>query len=68
MQVVLATCGTGAHVGLSACSTCVVGMWYYVCALCSHGIMTYVFIVLHSRHTFVLYCTPGVGVCVVCQA
>ena len=48
---------------LSFC--CVVGMWYYVSALCSHDIMTYAFIVLHSRHVFVLCCTSGIGVWVV---
>ena len=68
MQVVLCTCGTGVHVGLSACCTCcVVGMRYYVCALCSHGIVTYAFIVLCYIYVFLLYCTPDVGVCVVCK-
>ena len=66
VQVVLSTCGIGGCVGLSACCTCyVVGMWYYVCALCSHGIMIYAFIMLRSRHIFVLCCTSGVGACIV---
>jgi len=65
VQVVIGTCHTGVRVGFSACHTwCVSGMQYYVCALCSHGIVTYAFIVLHSRHIFVLCCTLGVGVCI----
>ena len=58
--VVLCTCctyGTSVHVVLCACCTCcVAGMWYYVCALCSHGIMTCVFIVLYSVYIYVLCC------------
>lgn len=44
VQVVLCTCciyGIGARVVMCACGICcVVGLWYYICALCSHGIMT----------------------------
>jgi len=65
--VVLCTCGIGVHVGLSAfCTCCVMGMWYYVFALCSHGIVTYAFIMMDSIYVFVLCCTPSVGVCVIC--
>jgi len=50
VPMVLCTCckyGTGAHVVLCACHTCCVeGMWYYVCASCSHGIAACVLIVL----------------------
>ena len=60
------------------CTGGVVYMWYYVhvihvalcacgtvlCVLCSHCIMTCVFIVLYSIYVYVLCCTPGVGVCV----
>jgi len=57
VQVVLCTCctyDTTTHVVLCACHTCCVeGMWYYVCALCSHGIMTYAFIMLNSIYIFV---------------
>jgi len=71
VQVVLFACctyGTGVHVVLCTCHTCcVTGMRYYVCALHSHGIMTYVFIVLYFVYVFVLCCELGVGVCVVCQ-
>ena len=51
VQVVLCTCctyGTGVHVVLCACNRChALHMLYYVCALCSRGIMTCVFIVLY---------------------
>jgi len=43
VHVVLCTCytfGTGIHVVLCACHTCcVVAIWYYVCPLCSRGIV-----------------------------
>ena len=56
--MVLCTCcryGTGVNVVLCKCHTCgVAGMWYYVCALCSRGIMTCVFIVLHFVYVYVL--------------
>jgi len=77
----LCTCctyGIGVHVLLCACHTCcVVGMQYDVCALCSHGIVTCVFIVLYFVYMYefcytldvgvciVLWCTPDVGVCIV---
>lgn len=42
------TCGSGVHVVLCACRThCIVYMQYYICALCSCGIMTCVFVVLY---------------------
>lgn len=60
VQVVLCTCckyGTGLHVVLCACRTCcVVGMQYYVCALCSHGIVTGSFVMLYVVHVYVLCC------------
>jgi len=67
--VVLCTCctySTGVHVVLCAYHTCcVVGMRYYVCALCSCGIVTCVFVVLYSVYVYVLCFTLGVGVCIV---
>ena len=67
VYVVLCTCytyGTSVHVVLCACHTyCVVGIQYYVCALCIHGIMTCVFIVLYFVYVYLLCRTPGVGVC-----
>ena len=82
--MVLCTCytyGTGVHVVLCACPICcVVGMWYYICALFIRGIMTCVFIVMYYVYVcvlcsrldvgvcIVLCCTPGVGVCVVLYA
>lgn len=55
VQMVLCTyCthGIGLHVVLYSCHiSCIAGMWYYVCALCSCGIVTCVLIVLY----FVLY-------------
>jgi len=51
VHMVLCTCctyGTGVHVVLCALHTCVVSMRYYVYALSSRGIMTFVFIVLYS--------------------
>jgi len=81
VQVVLCTCctyGTGVRVVLCACHTCCVeGMWYYVCALCSHGIVTCVFVVLYFVYVYELcctsrisefimwWCTPDVGICLV---
>ena len=51
------------HVVLCAYRTCcVVYMWYYVCALCSHAIMTCVFIMLYVTY---MYCVVHqVKVCV----
>jgi len=70
VQVVLCTCcigGTSVHVVLFACRTCcVVYMQYYICALCSHGIMTSVFVVLYSVYVYILCCTLGVSVCMCC--
>jgi len=70
VQVVLCTwCtyGIGIHVVLCTCHTCCVAdMQYYVGASCSHGIVTYVFIVLYSMYVFVLCCTLGVSVCIFC--
>jgi len=64
--VALGTCGTSVRVRLSACHTCcVAGMQYYVCALSSHGIVTYAPIVLNPGNLFVLYCTSIVGACIV---
>ena len=40
-------------------------MRYYVCALCSRGIVTYVFIELYLVYVFVLCFTLGVGICIV---
>jgi len=43
------TCGFGLHVGLNACHTCCVpGMRYYVCVLCSYGVMTCILVVFYS--------------------
>lgn len=56
VQCTCCTYGTGVNVVLCACRTyCVAGMRYYVCALCSHGIMTYVFIMLYTRCRY-MYC------------
>jgi len=47
--VILCTGGTSVHVVSSTCHTCfVVGMRYYVLALCSCGIMTCVLVVFYS--------------------
>jgi len=51
------------HVVLCVCRTCcIVYMRYYVCALCSRGIMMCVFIMLYI---YVLCFTSGVSVCIV---
>jgi len=58
-------CGTSVHVVLCACCTCcVVYMRYYVCAWCSHHIMTCVFIVLYFIYVYVLFYTLSIGVCI----
>jgi len=69
VHVMLCTCYAGGvvyrwycvhvvHAVLCACHTCcVVYMWYYVCAWCSRGIMTCVFVVLYSVYVYVLHCT-----------
>jgi len=66
VQVVLCTfCmyGTGVNVVLGACRTCcVVGRWYYVCAFCSHGIVTCIHCV-EPCVCIVLCYTLGLGVC-----
>lgn len=58
VQVVLCTCctyGIGVHVVLCVCRTCcVVGVWYYIRALCSRGIVTCVFIMLYSVYVYLL--------------
>ena len=60
------TYGTGVHVVLCACNACcVASMWYYVCVLCSCGIVTCVLVLLYSIYVYVLCCTSGVGVCIV---
>ena len=57
--------GTSVHVVWCACRTCCVeGMRYYVCALCSHGIMTCVFVMLYSVYVYVFCYTLSVGICV----
>jgi len=57
------TYGIGVLAVLCACRTCyVAGMQYYVCELCSCGIVIYVFIVLYSVYIFLFCCTLGVGV------
>jgi len=61
------TYGTGVHVVLCACRTCcVMGIRYYVCALCSCGIVSCVFIVLYSLYVYVLCHTSSVVVCMYC--
>ena len=58
VEVVICTCctySTGVHVVLCACHTCyVAGMWYYVCAFCSHGIVSCVFVMLYSVYIYLL--------------
>jgi len=53
--VLVCTCGI----------VCMLYMSYYVCAFCSHGIMTCAFVVLYYVYVCVLFCTPYVRVCIV---
>ena len=70
VQVVLCTSctyGTGVRVVLCSCHTWfVVVMLYYVCALCSCGIVTCVFPVLYFTYIFVFCLTPCVVVLMYC--